>query len=250
MNLRQQIRKERKAYFASATPKEKLAYIWEYYGLYISIGLILAGIITYIIVQAVTAPETILNGTFTNSYNHENYLAISDFEESYMKDRKIDTSEYTVSFSGNLTLNNSNMSTAYQSRDVIITQIAGESLDFIVGPATGLINFAYDDLFVDLSKVLTPEQYEYYKPYFLYVDKAVIAKLQDLDSTTDTSAIDIPALAKPDQMKEPVTVLIDLSSTNKLDYVYGKSIDGVAYAIVFNATNMEQTIDLLEYLMR
>ena len=250
MNMRQQIRKEREAFFATATPKEKMAYIWEYYGLFISLGLILFSVITFFIVKAITAPDTILNGIFSNSYNHENSYAISDFQESYLKDRKIDTSEYTVTFGGGLTLDASGIYTSYESSATIITQISGEKLDFIVGPEKGLYGFAYDELFADLSQVLTPEQYEYYKPYFLYVDKAVIAEIQANDDMNDTTDIDIPDATKPEEMQEPIPVFIDLSSSNKLDEIYGSTSDGMVYAIAFNAVNMEQTLDLLDYLMR
>lgn len=244
MNLRQQIRKERKAYFANATTKEKFNYIWEYYGLWISVGLILIGIIIYIIIRSVTAPEDILNGTFANSYSNENSYAVSDLGDAYMKDRNIDTSKRTVSFNGGLSLD------SYEGSTILITQVTGEKLDFVVGTETDLAHLAYGELFADLSDVLSKEQYEYYKPYFLYVDGAVIKEQQNIEAIDDSTVIEFPDATKPEEMEDPIPVYIDLSSSDKLENLYGNLKDDMVFVIAFNAPNMKQTLDFLDYLMR
>jgi len=249
MKLREQIRKERKEFFANATPKEKFNYIKEYYGLYIMSAIVVIGFAIYITVQALTDPEPILNGLFINSYNHENSMVVTELGDDYMKDRDINTSEYEVSFGSGLTIIEDDPMASYESNQAIVVQISAGSVDFIVGPRDGMSTYAYDELFVDLSTVLSDEQIEKFKPYFLYIDNAVVRKKQEIDSLEEATDIPIPDPSKPEEMEEPIPVYIDLSQSKRLENVYGNAIDKMVYGIAFNAPYTENAIDFLEYVM-
>lgn len=66
------------------------------------------------------------------------------------------------------------MGTSYQTIKVLTTRVAAGEIDFMVADVAALYDFAYDQYFAELSKILSEEQLKDYEPYLLYYDKAVL----------------------------------------------------------------------------
>lgn len=68
MALMSEFKEERDAVLKHGTPKEKIAYIWEYYKWHIIIPIVAIILAVTFIVDIVTAPDVLLNGVLLNVY--------------------------------------------------------------------------------------------------------------------------------------------------------------------------------------
>lgn len=225
------------------TLKEKIEYLLYYYKWYfIGILLFLSAIIQFIYGN-VTAKEIALNGIFVNANTTPSALAA--FEEDLNSKLAIDTSKYEISLNTNLSYLTDSDGDSYnyqlfQSLQVWYT--AGE-IDFLVGNLDFMTLMAYQGFFVDLSKVLTQEEYSFYKPYIYYIDRDI------LDSDNLSVDISLPTGTDPSDMKDPVPVFIDMSNCNELSSIYNHNTSNLFFGIMPNSSNMERAKITLNYLM-
>ncbi len=251
MKLYESINKNRRDYFATATKKEKFKYLVDYYGFRTVVALIILTVVIVYIVQACTAPEEILHGTFVNISQYGRSHAVAEIGENFLKDQKIDSSKFTASFGGNLTISENDPETTAASYQVLAAQVSGKMLDFIVSSPDFVTTYAYEGLFVDLSEVLTKEQMEMYEPYFLYVDGEIIKELQKTDLSSDESFnVTYPDCRKPEDMKDPIPVLIDLSQSKQIKDLYNAKKIDLCYGILVIGPNQENAIKFLDYIMK
>lgn len=249
MTEKERVKAQRKEYLENATLKQKLFYFWEYYKVHTIVILLIVIIVSNFIYHKVTDPELILNGLFLNIYNTEDESSVSDLGKEFLELQGIDTKEYDVSFNDGLYLTG-DASTDYETSQAVWVQCAAGAIDFIVSPEEHLLDYAYNGYFTDLTTVLSEAQIEKYKPYFLYIDGAVMEEIdkasEDLDDTTE---IALPDSAKPEEMQEPIPVFIDVTQCKKLMDVYGITTDSLVFGILVNAPAPDLTIDFLDYLM-
>lgn len=225
------------------TPKEKFEYLLYYYKWY-AIGVLLFLVfLVHFIYSNVTAKEAALNGIFVNAYTTPE--ALTAFKEDLNSRLTIDTSEYEISLNTNLSYltdpaSEYNNYELFQSLQVWYA--AGE-IDFLVGNLDFMTIMAYQGFFIDLSEVLTKEQYTFYEPYFHYIDRDI------LNSDNLSGEFVFPDSTDPSGMKDPVPVFIDISNCNKLSSLYDYDIDNLFFGIIPNAPHMERAIIVLDYLM-
>ena len=103
---------------------------------------------------------------------------------------------------------------------------------------------AYQGFFIDLSEVLTEEQYTFYKPYFHYIDRDL---LENGDLAIDKS---LPAGTDSSDMKDPIPVFIDISNCDKLSLIYNHDIGSLFFGITPNAPHTEHAVITLDYLVK
>ena len=112
-------------------------------------------------------------------------------------------------------------------------------------------DIAHNTMFVELTTYLSPEQLKLVEPYLLYVDSAVIEELDAAyESKEDTSKIKLPDPRKPEEMEEPVAVMIDMSSCEKFAPIYGNSDETIAFGIITSAPNEDMLMQFIDYLMK
>ena len=130
-------------------------------------------------------------------------------------------------------------------------QVAAGYLDFIAGPQDSMRELAYREYFVDLSEVLTDEQYALYEPYFFYMDMGAIEEYQVAFDNGDYDAtISIPDTMSPENMINPIPVFIDISKCSDLIESYGYDVGTVVLGVVASAPNPDVTLDFIDYLMK
>lgn len=109
----------------------------------------------------------------------------------------------------------------------------------------------YNQYFSNLVDVLSKEQIKAYEPYFLYYDKVVLEKWDNIDYTSEnTSEIHIPDPTRPGLMEEPVLVMINVSANNKLTDIYPEFSVNYDLGIFANSPNKENTLEFLDYLIQ
>lgn len=252
MGVWDDIKKEHKK-VRNGTPQEKVKYIADYYIWQIFLFVILIIILLSIVFAALTRKETVLSGVMLNSNELISAKTVESLCEEFLVDQGLDTSKNEVSINSNLTLvdnDDSNATNNYIAVQTIMAQIEGKILDFVVSDLDSAINLAYSEFFVDLSTVLTPEQLAYYEPYLLYIDRAVIVKLQEAVSSENYEIeIEIPDCTQPELMEEPVPVFIDLSGNEKLEAFYPDAKNEIVLAVAVNAPDIDRIIEWVDYLL-
>lgn len=237
--------------FKTGTPKEKAEYIWDYYKIPILVILILIYLIGNIVHSRLTAKEYVLQGLFLNTLTEAE--AVQELEDGFLEvypidqdkeDIFLDTSIYYLPDSDQVSLD-----TSYQAIQVLSVKVAAGEIDFMATETPVLTEFAYDGYFYDLSEVLSNEQYTKYEPYLLYYDKAVMRELSNVDYTLEEAeSVILPDPAKPELMKEPVPVMINITGSEKLSFLYPNTAKDYSFALIVNGSHTEKALELLEYL--
>lgn len=225
------------------TPKEKFEYLLYYYKWY-AIGVLLFLVfLVHFIYSNVTAKEAALNGIFMNAYTTPE--ALTTFKEDLNLKLTIDTSEYEIALNTNLSYitDNTGEYNNYELYQSLQVWYAAGELDFLVGNFEFMTTMAYQGFFVDLSEVLTKEQYAFYEPYFHYIDRDILNK------DNISGKIVLPDSTNPSSMKDPVPVFIDISSCDKLSPIYDYDTDNLFFGMMPNAPHMKRAIIVLDYLM-
>ena len=253
-----EFRAEREA-IKNGTFKQKAAYFWDYYKWHTIIALLIIIFVTSYVYNLVTATDTILEGVFLNVSNLDNETTPTIFADEFIKEYDIDTKEYDVSLNTNLSYmaaseqpedaTNNAMQTNYTTIQVLMAQSGAEMLDFIVGTHGSMQELSYNGYFADLSEILSEEDYALFEPYFLYLDMGVVEKQEEAyDKMEDSSTIPIPLCTEPDTMEKPIPVMIDLSQCEKVTSTYGYDVGTLAFGIITNGPNQENSLKFLKML--
>ena len=224
--------------------KDKVEHIVTYFWMPILITLaILIGLVSYI-VHVATMKETALSVICLNAYC-DNALA-NEYVTGFAQDAGIDLEEYELYISTDLTLDNQDLNTSYNTAQVIVAQVAAHSVDMIAGDLETATRYFYQEMFWELDQILTAEQKEKYGDYFLYADMAVLRQLQEelIESPV------FPDPTKPEEMAEPVAIAIRVPQGSgfwESCYTYWRS--DIAVGIVATSENMENVLAFLDYIM-
>ncbi len=234
---------------------KKIAYFWDYYKWHtiISVALII-GIISFVH-NLITKTDPVLSGIMLNSYSKD-VAATNDLIDDFIKLRDIDTKEYHVSINTGLSYSNEEDGTSaqlnYSTDQVITARNMAEDLDFLTGDLASMTQYAYRGLFVDLRDHMTEEELAFYEPYLLYIDMDIILQIQEASERFEsTDSITYPDCHNPEEMKDPVPVMIDVSSCQRLTdiYEYEELSKDLSFGICSNAVNKENTLIFLDYVM-
>ena len=239
-----------KKVFKNGTTRDKVEYIWEYYKWHILAVVFVVYFIGSMVYNNVTTKDYVLQGMFLNTLAESEIVL--EMEQDFIETYPIDTSSEEVFFDASMYYSDEGdaMGTSYQTIQVLTTKIAAGEIDFMVADAATLYDFAYNQYFAELPKILSEEQLKAYEPYILYYDKAVLEELSNIDYIgKEVSEILLPDPSKPEQMENPVPVMIDVSSSEKIFNLYPVSSESYAFAFVANGMHMEKSVELLEYLM-
>lgn len=249
MGEKERIKAERKEYFKTAPFQKKIEFIWDYYKIHIIVGLFVVILGGYYIYELATAKDSILDGMFLNMHAIESKSNIEELKQDFLEFTEVDTEKYEVSFSTDYILTG-DLATDYEVQQVIRTRVGAGTTDFMVAPLTYLTDYAYQGFYVDLRTVLSKDQLETYEPYFLYVDGDVMKEIEKLSSDIDADYnVEKPDFTKPEDMKDPIPVFIDMSKCDKITKLYSLDQDSLVYGIVVNAPSEENAVKLLECMM-
>lgn len=233
--------------------KQKILYFWQYYKWPTVITILLITFIVNYIYTLATLPTQLLYGISLNTLNDnaqtDSEKLLNNFAEVY----DIDTSNYSLVLETNLNYRTTTVSdiaaSNYEAMQVILTRSSIGELDFITGDLDSLVTLGYNEFFSDLSEILPPEQYALYEPYMFYIDKVIIEELDKVAWGEDSSGINIPDPRKPETMKEPIPILIDMTQSEKLNSIYNLTFDTLVLGVV-NIEEPETTVNFIDFLMQ
>ena len=211
------------------------------------IGLIVLGNFVY---KKVTSPTYLLNGILLGSEKGKDEAA--KLAEDFAVSIGYGDTVYAVNLDTRYSYTPNNKDKAddnFKATEAIITQHEAEQLDFVIGPQTSMLDIAYNAYFTELSTYFSAQQYELLKPYILYIDQAVMTQLEDAyENKEDLSSIALPDPTRPDEMKEPVAVLIDFSSIPEIAAIYADLNEPAVMGIMTEAPNSDMLLKFISYL--
>lgn len=254
MALKDDIKAGREDLMKNGTLKQKIAYFFDYYKLHTVI--IVAAIIfsTTFIYQIATKKDVVLNGLLLNASRFDEDNPVEDLKNGFMDHIDMSIKEYDISLNTSFTLqqgddSGQSQTNDYQTRQAMMARCAAGTIDFISSPLGVLYDYGYGDMLVNLETVLSKEDLEKYKPYFYYVDLEVVRqKKEALDKNIFANDFPCPDPTKPEEMKEPIPVFINVSKCEKIANIYVNSSDTIVVAVAVNAPNPDRISDFLAYI--
>lgn len=237
------------------TLKEKLYYFADYYKwplLAIIVGVI---IIVSIIKTIVTGKDYCFVAMLVNSSNVDSEAMSEDFGEY----AGLDLNKYDCYINANEVENlaGSNYSD-YGVATRFAALLSAGDLDCVVFDSTVFNNKAVNDVFCDISKVLSEEDIKKFEDSFYYMDRAVIKKVnEDIAydgaynierGTYEEQLRDLEYHTDPEAMQDPVPVgiiITDCSMVQKIDSYYELI---PVFAITQNTSRIDTAIAFLHYL--
>lgn len=249
MGENERIKAERKEYFKTAPFSKKLEFVWDYYKIHIIVALALVTGISYYVHHLVTAKDDVLSGMLLNVDTALHQNDIDNLKQEMLERLEVDTKKYEIGFIENYTLTG-DAASDYETQQAVFVQLGAGNLDFIISPIEHMQNYAYQDCFHDLRDLLSEEQLQKYEPYFLYVDGNFLEQYnQHSMEASEENPIELPDFKKPEDMEDPIPVLIDLSQCETITNLYTANKDTLIFGVMEKATHIDNVLLFLDYIM-
>lgn len=224
--------------------KVKIAHIFTYY--WVPIVAILA-IVVFMIslgVHYTNQKESALMMCCINSIADEN--RVQEYLDSFASSSGIDKSEYEVSARLDLTINESETELGYQNAQLIAGMMATQSLDIISADKENILRYSYQDVFLDLSQLLSTEAIKKLEPYFIYVDQDFLRNMEPFSNQPPQ----YPDFTDPGNMKEPVPVALILPPDWEITQILSPLGEtDIAIGLVANANNTGNAVQFINYIL-
>ena len=238
--------------------KEKIRYVLDYYKWPIIGVLAAVCILSGLIYSKVTDKEEVLNGLLLNAELYGSGPAIAKSEalsEDFFKAMNLDEKKHQVHLNTSIAYSvNADPSAQIlnaQNQKIIVTYISAGNLDFITADRDTMLVFAYQGYFMDLTDILSKEDYAAYEPYFLYMDAAFMDKLNESKENGSIDAtLEVPDWTDPDNMEDPIPVLIDMSQSDVFMKIYEKQVDDeICLGFACTIPHKDTAVDFLKYVL-
>ncbi len=162
--------------------KVRLAYFWDYHKFHVLAAAFVPFFVINLGYSWLTQKDTAFMAMFINCYANEEKSEA--YTTALTEKMAIDTKkeeihlDYSVQITGGIS--------DYETSQLVGARMAAKEVDVMVTDETTFEGYTKSDAFLDLSQVLTPEQYEYYKDSFYYIDYALIESgyYDNIDYTT------------------------------------------------------------------
>lgn len=227
------------------SPKERWSYFWDYYKWHTLVMLLVISVLVQGVVTIVNHKDTVFQAVLLNTNLGSDGSAFSEQFHEYanISDKEKAVFNTGIILSKEASRDNTN---AFQT---LVASITLKDVDTIAGPAEPFAVCAYSagGMLADLRNHLDADTLTRLADRLYYIDGAVLEQLNGPVGTT-TSAIAYPDPRKPDTMKDPIPVGIDISDRESLRSTYYPS-DSVLYiGIAVNTMRPETAVKFIEYL--
>ena len=138
----------------------------------------------------------------------------------------------------------------YETFQMLIAKAHAGDLDFLVTGSDAVNQLIYNEFFLDLSAFLSAEQLSAYQDKVLYMDRAFLESIRQLDaSTTLDTPIAYPDPTDPTSMEDPVPVLIDIRDAHWISTLYPGDTGLYAFGLVTNGQHTQTAVAFLDFLL-
>lgn len=232
--------------------KQKIQYFWENERKHVIAFAIEIVVILALLVVLFMRKGTVLTGVLLNSSAKVSNETISVLNSEILEGAQLPAEKANVQLVNvNYYLNDkSKAEDNYNLIQTIVKQTEKSKLDFLTGDQETVVVLAYSSFFYDLSEVLSEEQMALYKPYLRYIDQAVVDEIEKAAENNANATINIPDCTKPEEMKKPIPVMIDMSKYESLTAFYPDTTDPIVFAVFENTPEKETVQKVIDFIMK
>lgn len=230
-------------------PKERWQYFLDYYKWPAIITLLVLVFAVQTIVMVVNQKEAVISSIILNcKLGIEDDTLLQEFYEY----AGVDTDTQEAVFYSDLTLSENHIqhnNTVFQR---IMAGITVGNTDFIAGKDVAFQLCAYhsSQMFMDLRKFLDEETLAEISDKLYYVEQEILDYLNSPPGTElDVDLSKYPDPHKPELMKNPIPVGINLSDCEVFQDAYFKEDSTIYIGIIANAPHPEITRQFIDYLL-
>lgn len=264
----EEIREQQKKAFATMTPKEKLAYFWDYYKIHTIVAIIVVVFIISFINSYRSSKPTAFYAVLLNADTYEdNAAAAGAWNEGFMEYAGIDPEAYQVNIDTSIAIS-SGSGDQYEmaSRQKMAAMMHAGDIHAIAADTETFEGYARLEYFYDLTAAFTEEELVPYADLLYYTDGAAFDA--DTGDTLEEMAAAQEAVysqtidhSDPSSMEKPVAVGIRIPQTgNKLgdsgyydyifenDYTFQGYPSEIVIGIPLSVENPKVTLQFLDYL--
>lgn len=246
MTIRESISAQWKA-IKNRTVKEKLSYLWDYYGIKAVSCLIAAVLLVAFVINIATQKEYGYTGVFFG-------VLAQPEADRYLDDFALavgmDTKKYALTVQSALDIRMDDKITdeTYQAMQSFAAMVAANMVDNIAADEDLFLYYSYLGYTTDLRTVLSSQQLDALQPYLHYVDGKLLEQQENSEGGLSFAYGDCPDPKKPEAMTDPIPVGIELSAaTQAFRSSYTFSSDVPVLGICVSSANPGIALSFLQY---
>ena len=264
----EEIREQQRKAFATMTPKEKLAYFWDYYKVHtIAAVIVIVFVISFINAYRSSKPTAFYAVLINADTYGDNAAAASFWNEGFMEYAGIDTETYQANIDTSISIS-ADGGDQYEvaSRQKMAAMMHAGDIHAIVADTETFEGYARLDYFYDLTAAFTAEELAPYADLLYYTEGAAFDAdtgdtLEEMEAAQEAVYNSVIDHSDPSAMEKPVAVGIRipqagnrLAGSGYYDYIAerGYTFQGYPSEIVIgipvSIENPEITLQFLDYL--
>lgn len=241
--------KEERAAMKNGTPKQKIAYFFDYYKWYVVIGVAVVIFATNFIYHLVTKKDTVFYAMLFNAVPH-NYSEEAENTEAFAAYAGIDTDKYDVLYDTSVQFGTEARSDYYAAQQIMV-HVSAADVDVMISDPSSLLQYAYIGDFYDLRDFLSAEQLVKYRDSFYYIDGAVMEEIEAARKDyVNEYTIVYGDPSHPENMQDPIPVGLYLRADCPLLQDYIISGDNPAVSVLINTKHPETASLFIDFLMQ
>lgn len=238
--------KEERSAIKNGTPKQKLAYFFDYYKWYVVFGVIAIIFAGTFIYHAATNKDTAFYAMLFNASAYD-YSAETENTDAFAAYAGIDTGKYNIIYDTSVRFGTGS---DYYAAQQILVHVSAAEVDVMVSDNASLLQYAYIGDFYDLRDFLNPEQLEMYKDSFYYIDGTVMEEIEAARKDYEHEYVAVYGDPRhPENMQDPIPVGIYLRAECPLLQDYLFSGDNPAVSVLINTKHPETASRFIDFLM-
>ena len=249
--------KEERAKVKDMSLREKIDYFVYYHKVAIMMTVLISIIAVTAIHDALTRKDTALHVALIDclTIDYTGHTG-TDYQKILTEKLGIDSKTHTVVLDNTYVLSAIEYAadeSVLQLPEILYTRFAGGSLDAFVAQESTINGWVMNDGFLDLREEMTPEQYEYYKDSFYWIDYAI---LKDYELDFDKGAyVYNEDHRSPEGMKEPMPVGVYVTPNEEFFEYYSFLYDQeVVFCLTYTVhdekdqyNGTKKALDLLDF---
>lgn len=264
----EEIREQQRKAFATMTPKEKLAYFWDYYKVHtIAAVIVIVFVISFINAYRSSKPTAFYAVLINADTYGDNAAAASFWNEGFMEYAGIDTEAYQANIDTSISIS-ADGGDQYEvaSRQKMAAMMHAGDIHAIVADTETFEGYARLDYFYDLTAAFTAEELAPYADLLYYTEGAAFDAdtgdtLEEMEAAQEAVYNSVIDHSDPSAMEKPVAVGIRipqagnrLAGSGYYDYIAerGYTFQGYPSEIVIgipvSVENPKITLQFLDYL--
>lgn len=266
----EEIREQQKKAFAAMTPKEKLAYFWDYYKMHTMVAVILiVFVITFINSYRSNKPTAFYAVLLNANTMEDSAGAATAWGEGFMEYAGIDPEAWQVNIDASITLS-ADGGNQYEvaNRQKMAAMMHAGDIHAIVADTETFEGYARLEYFYDLTETFTEEELAPYADLLYYTDGAAFDAdtgdtLEEMEAAQEAVYNQVIDHGDPSSMEKPVAVGIRIPQTgNRLgdsgyydyifesDYTFQGYPSEIVIGIPVSAEDPGMALQFLDYLFQ